>query len=262
MPDTQRAPRGMAIKVFNVDGEKLRQDGKDPRTQDLEFNNAPAIELGNARVTRDIIGLRLKHSDDASALQAELKKRDDYAVQKARDEIPNTPLVAHRQYSQAAMRFGDYVAKLALVPVGDTQKALEAKELPEETNEKTGLRQNLEQFLQQNTATWELQAQLLEDLEQQPVEDARVEWPQDKFPYQTIARLSVPPQECFLPQRVNFWRDQMRLDPWYGLASLQPLGSVNRLRKGVYAASSAHRRRLNGGVRVVSVASLDELPDE
>jgi hypothetical protein len=77
-------------------------------------------------------------------------------VQKARDEIPNTPLVAHRQYSQAAMRFGDYVAKLALVPVGDTQKALEAKELPEETNEKTGLRQNLEQFLQQNTATWEV----------------------------------------------------------------------------------------------------------
>lgn len=33
VPDTERAPRGMAFKVFNVDGEKLRQDGKDPRTQ-------------------------------------------------------------------------------------------------------------------------------------------------------------------------------------------------------------------------------------
>lgn len=54
----------------------------------------------------------------------------------------------------------------------------------------------------------------------------------------------------------------MRLDPWYGLVSLQPLGSINRLRRGVYAASSAYRRKLNGGVPVVTISSPDQLPDE
>lgn len=36
-PDTVPQPRGLGMKVFNVEGTKLRPDGKDPKTQDFEF---------------------------------------------------------------------------------------------------------------------------------------------------------------------------------------------------------------------------------
>lgn len=54
--DTIPQPRGIGMKVFGIEGKKLRQDMKDPKTQDWEFNNASALELGSARVSR----LRLK----------------------------------------------------------------------------------------------------------------------------------------------------------------------------------------------------------
>lgn len=52
----------------------------------------------------------------------------------------------------------------------------------------------------------------------------------------------------------------MRLDPWHGLAEHRPLGSLNRLRKKVYAASSAMRRKLNAETEVF-VSSIDEIPN-
>jgi hypothetical protein len=47
------------MKVFDVHGDFFDED-KDIPTQDIEFNLAPAFDLANARVTREIIGLRIK----------------------------------------------------------------------------------------------------------------------------------------------------------------------------------------------------------
>lgn len=44
-----------------------------------------------------------------------------------------------------------------------------------------------------------------------------------------------------------------------GLQTLQPLGSSNRLRKVVYPASSALRRKMNATTEF-HIKSLDELP--
>lgn len=63
-------------------------------------------------------------------------------------------------------------------------------------------------------------------------------------------------------QPVNFWRDEIRVDPWHGLETLKPLGSINRVRKGVYKASASFRRRMNGGIKEVTVDSIDQIPDE
>lgn len=52
----------------------------------------------------------------------------------------------------------------------------------------------------------------------------------------------------------------MRLDVWQGLQEHKPLGSVNRLRKKVYAASSMMRRKLNA-VTEVTVSNIDEIPN-
>ena len=77
------------MKVFNVPGAKLRPtlaDGKENQQQDLEFNNAPALELGNALICRDIFRLRVKYAEDPEGLQRALKKRDDFEAQNGRNE--------------------------------------------------------------------------------------------------------------------------------------------------------------------------------
>ena len=48
------------MKVFNVKGDMF-DAGKDCPTQDIEFNSTPALDLATAKVTREIIDLRIKY---------------------------------------------------------------------------------------------------------------------------------------------------------------------------------------------------------
>jgi hypothetical protein len=122
------------------------------------------------------------------------------------------------------------------------------------------LSEKLREFYSQNEAEYLFHVQLLENLEDQPVEYAGKEWDSEKSLWQTVAKLVVPKQDSFLPARKSFWEDNIRLDPWHGLKSFQPLGSANRLRRAVYPASSALRRKMDGR-KEVNVTSIDEIPD-
>ena len=84
-------PRGLAMKVFNVPGEMF-EVGKDYNTHDIEFNSAPAIELADAKITREIFDLRIKYGGDKKELYRLLEARKDADLQKARDEVRNTHL--------------------------------------------------------------------------------------------------------------------------------------------------------------------------
>ena len=84
-------PRGLGMKVFNVQGEMF-DAGKDFPTQDIEFNSTPAIELADAKATREIFQIRLKYGGDKKELYKHLEARDDTDLQKARDEVRNTHL--------------------------------------------------------------------------------------------------------------------------------------------------------------------------
>lgn len=76
-----------------------------------------------------------------------------------------------------------------------------------------------------------------------------------------MAKLRIPKQDSMLPARRVFWEDRLRLNPWDGLKSHIPLGSINRVRKGVYRASALHRRKLNA-TYAVDCTSIDDIPDE
>jgi hypothetical protein len=111
------------MKVFDVHGDFL-DEGKDIPTQDIEFNSTPALDLANARVTREIIDLRIKCGNNQPELYKRLEARNDTDLQKFRDQVRNTHLESTRQYSQMAYRFGDYVMKYCLVPNSETQRKL------------------------------------------------------------------------------------------------------------------------------------------
>ncbi|KAL8747736.1 MAG: hypothetical protein Q9190_000435 [Brigantiaea leucoxantha] len=251
-------PRGFAMKVFNVHGDMFLA-GADTPTQDIEFNSTPAIDLADAKTTREIIDLRIKYGHDRSELYKHLESRPDTTLQKFRDTVRNTHLESTRQYSQTAYRFGEFVAKYCLVPSSETQKKLYEETVKPEQHDSDILSKWLQNFHSTHDAEYLLQFQLCENLEDQPVEYAGKVWDPEKYPWQTVATLVVPKQDSFDYETKTFWEDHIRVDSWHGLKSLQPLGSPNRLRRIVYPASSALRRKMNAR-KEVQVKSMNEIP--
>jgi len=232
--------------------------GKDFPTQDIEFNSTPALDLADAKTTKEIIDLRMKYGGNKPELYKHLEARSDTGLQKGRDQVRNTHLESTRQYSQTAYRFGDHVMKYSLVPDTETQRKLYDETVKPEHGDEI-LHQWLQNFHKENDAQYLFQVQLCENLDDQPVEYAGKVWDAEKYPWQTVAKLVVPKQNSFNYETITFWQDHMRVDPWHGLKSLQPLGSSNRLRRAVYPASSAMRRRLNGR-KEVHIKDINEVP--
>ncbi|KAI9714353.1 MAG: hypothetical protein M1820_000314 [Bogoriella megaspora] len=251
-------PRGFAIKVFDVHGDMF-DAGKDYPTHDIEFNSTPALDLADTKTTKEIIGLRIAHGADKKKLYEELEKRDDTSLQKARDEVRNTHLESTRQYSQTAYRFGDYVVKYCLVPSSETQRKLYDETVRPDHGSDI-LHRWLQNFHNSHEAEYLFQVQFLENLEEQPVEYAGAIWDDEKYPWQTVAKIVFPEQESFDFERKMFWEDHIRVDPWHGLKSFQPLGSSNRLRKALYPHSSALRRKMNAR-KEINVKSINEIPN-
>ena len=270
-------PRGFAMKVFNVSGEMFDST---KTSQDIEFNSTPALDLADAKTTKEIIGLRINYGNDQKELYKHLEARPDTDLQKFRDSVRNTHLESTRQYSQTAYRFGEYVAKYCLVPSSETQKKLYEETVKPNSDPSDILHQWLKNFHSAHDAEYLLQFQLLENLEDQPVEYAGKVWDPEKYPWQTVAKLVIPKQDSFNYELKSFWEDHMRIDPWLGLKTLQPLGSPNRLRKVgtskhqfsgtgtgvlmtgmgiVYPASSKLRRYMNGREEI-HVHSMDQIP--
>jgi len=263
------------MKVFNVHGEML-EAGKDVPTHDIEFNSTPALDLADAKTTKEIIDLRMKYGNNQPELYKKLEARDDTKLQKARDTVRNTHLESTRQYSQTSYRFGDYVAKYCLVPSSETQKKLYDETVKPDEHESDILSKWLSNFHSSHDAEYLLQFQLCENLEDQPVEYAGKVWDPVKYPWQTVARLEIPKQDSFNYELKTFWEDHLRVDPWLGLKSMQPLGGPNRLRRVglcpvlalfyssligriVYPASSNLRRIMNGR-KEMTIKSMDEVP--
>lgn len=257
--DRAPGPHGCGMKVFNVDGTFLDPVGEKTKTQDFTFNNAPILELRDVTTALEIFTIRERNFDDKQQLEREIKKRSDRELQMAPMELPNQHMASYTMYSQSAYRFGDYVAKYALFPTGRLQQELESQKVNESSDPEVHSHW-LRAYFKEHAAEYDFRVQLVQDIDAQSVEDTSMEWDEKKYPYETVARVSIPAgQDVFDAKRRAFWDDHMKLNVWYGLEEHRPLGSVNRLRKAVYQTSATERQKLNA-VEVVPVSSVDEIP--
>lgn len=79
-------------------------------------------------------------------------------------------VVYRTQHSQSAFRFGKYVAKFALVPTGEAQKDLKGWRVQPDDPPDV-LAKTLQEFHMHNKSSWSFVVQLLQNLDEQPVED-------------------------------------------------------------------------------------------
>lgn len=240
--DRAPGPRGCSMKIFS-----------DP-IQDMTFNNAPILELKDLPTTVEIFRIREKHFREPEKIEDALKQRPDKDLQMAPAQLPNQHFLSYTMYSQSAYRWGPYVAKYALFPTAEVPETpVEDSSDPEQHSKW------LREYFADNDMTYDLRVQLCEDIEKQPVEDASIEWNEQKFPFRTVGKAVFPKQDSFGSARRSFWDDQMKLDVWAGSDEHRPLGSVNRLRKSLYERSQKKRSELNDA-RLVEVRSIDQIP--
>lgn len=257
VPDNIPAPRGIGMKIFGVKGEKIW--GEDQETQDWTFNNYSILELRTPQVTYEIADSLERNWNDIPAFAKEQSERPDADVACHGGSLPNQHMAAMPEYSQSAYRFGDYVAKFGVFPLGDEQKKLESWRV-KESDPINILSQSLRDFHQKNTVTYSFCAQLLQNLEEQPVDDIGIEWDEKKYPFEQIATLEFEPQDSWLPEFRVWWDDKITVNSWHGLVEHQPLGSTNRMRRVVYAESRKLRLKVNGYKDYIEPKSVAEVP--
>lgn len=248
--------RGIGIKVFGVEGEKL--PGHYAPTQDFVLATGRTFPSGTASgflsdakkigaATPAPEGLKSAVSSMARNFNKVLSLFDTAYAKADFFGHPFSHPIGDDYFSQAPIRYGDYVAKLGAVPASQAQDALGESQLDPHEDE-DGFRHAAIDYFREHEAVFELKVQLWANAETQPIEDASVEWPAQDSQYRTVATIRIPAQDAYSPARVRYFDDVMTFRPAHSLAAHRPLGSVMRARLQVYRALSAFRHRENGVV--------------
>jgi hypothetical protein len=275
-PDAALGPvLGFAIKIFAVDGTKLVEDEPDANTFDLVLKNNPTFvantakhylvlqEIGNDTakyLARGKTGFRELLTDlltgKGTFEQSDWAWEELFAFVKARQTPIRNPLLS-TYWTMAAVRHGDYVAKLRVAPVADSAAHAIHREL-DLTSGADVFGPALVDELQARAFDFDLQVQLCTDLEKMPVNDSTVEWPEQLSPFVTVGRVHIPRQDISGSKHVEKG-DALAFNQWRVTAEHRPLGEIMQVRQ-IYSASAKVRRTLNHQAQTEPTSADDVLP--
>jgi hypothetical protein len=265
--DRIRVPRGMAIKVLGVSGRRALA-GDTSTNQDFLLVNHKSYFADAAAYLSTQRSFELEPRTPDFLLRAagfgaralvNLSSRTGIhipMVLKALGDAGNN-ILGETFHSEGALRFGDYVARLSAVPVSEALTRLTGQPCHDADN---AVLSSVVEFFSRNSAEYELRAQLCVDLTRTPIEDASIDWPEDIAPPQPLAKIVLPSQAADSPARRAYSDNVLSFDPWRCLADHRPLGSIMRLRKDAYAASSTFRNEKNDRV-MKEPQHISEFPD-
>ena len=184
--------RGMAIKMLGVSGHQFLPGREQANTQDLLLMNHPVIAFGHVAAYLKTQKLLEKHMDDPDTtkrIMAALARGGSKALHTVGIEsptidtvgMPNNHILGETFFSMAAVRYGDYVAKLCAAPLSANVRALTGQIIDNDGGDSV-LRDLVVDFFNNQGAEYELRAQLCTDVANMPIEDASVDWPQELSP--------------------------------------------------------------------------------
>jgi len=269
LDDSISVPRGLAIKILDVEGDRLPGSEGD-NTQDFVMVNGPAFAAAKAKEFLGNLKLLAKTTDRAEGakkvLSAVLRGTEaaletvglESALLKQLGGHPNTHPLGETYYTQTPFRFGDYIAKFAIAPVSPNLTTLSGDPV-NPSGRPDALREVISNTMVEQDGEWELRVQLCTDLEAMPIEDPSKQWDETESPYRPVGRIRAPAQLSWSVDRAKVVDDELAFSVWHGLAAHQPLGSINRVRKPAYEMSAEFRGSFNG-CPIREPKSLDPLP--
>jgi len=256
LDDSISSPRGLALKVIGVEGERL-PGSEGQATQDFVMANAPAFAAPGPAAFAQNLKLLAATTDTGQAWKkafSAVLRGAEATVEAMGGKSPmlttmgGQPLshpLGETFYTQVPLRHGDYVAKFSVAPASPALHALKDVTL-DVAGQPNALREAVTRFFRDDDAVWELRVQLRTNDETMPVEDASVAWPEEESPYVAVGVIRVPRQPAWSEARARQVDDGLAFSPWHGLAAHRPLGAINRARRGTYDMAARFRAERNG----------------
>jgi hypothetical protein len=232
--DRDKDVRGMAIKVRQVPGQNQTPGVTE---QDFVLNSHPVMPASGPRDFLDL----LQAMDAGGVTQAWyfLTHPRSARVGLAARQNPTCHLDIP-YWSTTPYLFGpNRAVKYSTRPTSPRKSALRSP-LTDRY-----LRDALAAHLAAGEATFDFAIQFQKDDRTMPIEDAMVEWSERDAPFQTVARIRIPPQRIDEPEREQSC-EQIAFNPWNCLVEHRPLGAMNRARKDLYRAMAEFRRERAG----------------
>ncbi len=271
LDDSVSVPRGLAVKLFGVPGDRLSGSEADT-TQDFILVNGPAFAAPTPKAFLANLKMLAKTTDTGEGLKKGLSavlQTVDAALETVGIQsptiqtlggAPNIHPLGETYYTQVPLRHGSYIAKISVAPLSPNLTELTGSKI-DASDRPDALREDIGEVLIEQDSVWELRVQLCTDLEKMPVEDASVVWDEKESPYVAVARLTVPAQLGWQLGLSEHQEQAVSFSPWHGLAAHQPIGGVNRARKPTYEMSMQFRGQHNG-CPIHEFRSLAELPTQ
>jgi len=266
---------GCAMKIFDVPGPKLVEDEPQSATFDLVLKNNPVFVANTAKhylVLQEIANKAPQYLARGKTGFHELLtdfvtgkgtfEHSDWAWDEllAFLKVSQTPVrnpLLTTFWSMAAVRHGDYVAKIRLAPASANTTRVIHRELDLRGRPDVFLPTMVDE-LQASAFDFDLQVQLCTDLEAMPVNEATVEWPEKLSPFVTVGRVHVPRQD--ISGNENFEKtDALAFNQWRVTEEHRPLGEIMQVRR-IYSASAKVRRTLNHQPQTEPASADEVLP--
>ena len=235
-PDTEGDVRGMAIKIKNIEGEKVPSDEVD--TQDFTLVNHHVFFLPDVAGYIDFGKFR-KARESGEPLDPELAKK--LAPTLAMLGEMNSKVIANplciQYWSTTPYKLGSNFIKFSVKPHdietpptsrSDSPNYLREAMVTQLTNEK-------------KEASFDFLVQFFVDEEKTPIENPMQEWKQEDSPFIKLATIKVPPQEFDNVDRKKL-DESLSFTPWHTLLEHEPVGSVNLSRRKIYQEMAKVRR--------------------
>ncbi|MBD1373638.1 catalase family protein [Hazenella sp. IB182357] len=231
--DTKKDFRGMAIKLYDVEGEKYIDD--EHHTQDFVLLSHPTMPLGTVKLFHDAVYYTTKWSPFLFLAKMLLTGHARKLKELKKGKKNHTSPLDIRYWSTTPYQFGtDHVVKYAIVPT-----SIYTSKLPHPLTDRY-LTDNIAKHLSEHEATFDFMIQLQKDPIQMPIEDASVKWDEKDSPFIKVATLIIPKQS-FQTEKRNQLAESFSFSPGHCLKEHQPLGGINRARVEIYQ-SLAHFR--------------------
>ncbi|WP_193452351.1 catalase family protein [Pseudomonas nitroreducens] len=247
--DSARDARGMAIKLLDVPGAKLMPGKGHDTEQDFVMFNHPVFFV------RDVAEYRQNFAAQASGQKVAAffpswkpstwEIRHLVIALQTLASAPDSPFETGYN-GIAPYKLGEANnIKFRVIPQTEGCPAYQLPKLNEKLPNflRTAMYQQLS--VDRVPACFALQVQKQDPSKYMPIEDTSVEWSESDAPFQTVATVSIPPQD-FDSREQNLACDNISYNPWHALPEHQPIGGINRLRKAVYEAVSVYRHQRNG----------------
>lgn len=148
--------RGLSMRVFNIQGERLPGSDSACTMQDFFFNNASSIELTGVDTCLDFMQMREKYFDNPTKLAAASRLRTDGLKQVTPFQLPNTNMISYSFYTQSAFLFGEWYGHMGLFPALDGMKTKNVKVKGADSREV--LRDWLTEYFARNGAKFKFKA--------------------------------------------------------------------------------------------------------